>query len=50
MELVSPDGNTKIDCHPTKVEWMLSRGWKDASKVKAKPAPKKEEKTEEEVE
>jgi hypothetical protein len=49
MELVSPDGKLTIDCHPSKVDSMINKGWKEVSKVKAKPAPKKEEKTDEEV-
>lgn len=47
MELISPDGSTKIDAHPTKVEWLKSKGWTEASEVKAKPAPKKKAKTDE---
>ena len=48
MKLVSPDGKLTIDCHPSKVDSMINLGWKEVSKAKAKPAPKKEEKTEEE--
>jgi len=48
MKLVSPDGKLTIDCHPSKVDSMINKGWKEASKAKAKPAPKKEEKPEEE--
>lgn len=48
MELVSPDGKTKVVPHPSKVESMINLGWKEVSKAKAKPAPKKEEKPEEE--
>lgn len=52
MELVSPDGKVTIDCHPSKVQSMINKGWKEVSKAKAKPAAKpaskKEEKPEEE--
>ena len=48
MELVSPDGKTKVVAHPSKVESMINLGWKEVSKAKPKATPKKEEKTEQE--
>ena len=29
MKLFSPDGKTSIDAHPSKVESLLKKGWKE---------------------
>ena len=38
MKLFSPDGKTSIDAHPSKVESLLKKGWKE----EATPSLKKE--------
>lgn len=40
MELISPDGKTTMKAHPSKVESLLNRGWKE---VKPPKASKKKE-------
>jgi len=41
-ELVSPDGKMKINVHPSKIESMMNKGWKEEGS-KAKRTPKKTE-------
>tara|TARA_R110001606_G_scaffold69555_1_gene158972 strand:- start:692 stop:850 length:159 start_codon:yes stop_codon:yes gene_type:complete len=28
MKMISPDGSSSIDAHPTRVEYLLKKGWK----------------------
>jgi hypothetical protein len=37
MKMISPNGKTTIDAHPTSIEWLQSQGWKEeAAPAKAK--------------
>ena len=50
MILVNKDG-TKVDVHPTKVEYLLSKGWKEeAAYTKKKKEPSSKQITIEEIE
>ena len=40
MILYSPNGGIKIDCHPTKVDEMLAKGWKKTDPKKKSVASK----------
>ena len=35
MKLFSPDGKTSIDAHPSKVESLLKKGWKEEATNKS---------------
>ena len=41
MKLFSPDGKISIDVHPSKVESLLNKGWKE-EETKSKSSSKKE--------
>lgn len=42
MKLVSPDGNVFINAHPSKVESLLKKGWKEeAAQKEIKSSSKK---------
>ena len=41
MKLFSPDGKISIDVHPSKVESLLNKGWKEEA-TKFKSSSKKE--------
>jgi hypothetical protein len=41
MKLYSPDGKVSIDAHPSKVESLLNKGWKEEA-TKSKSSSKKE--------
>jgi|TARA_A100001011_G_C14130455_1_gene765191 hypothetical protein len=41
MKLFSPDGKISIDVHPSKVESLLNKGWKEEA-TKSKSSSKKE--------
>ena len=41
MKLFSPDGKTSIDAHPSKVESLLKKGWKEEA-TESKSSSKKE--------
>jgi len=43
MELVSPDGKTKVIPHPSKIEYYLDRGWKEEEVKKTKAKSNKTE-------
>lgn len=50
MKLISPNGKVSIEAHPSKVESLLNKGWKEEavhSQEKIKPSSKK--KSEDEV-
>ena len=36
MKLYSPDGSSEIDAHPSKVESLLAKGWKEEAQKKSK--------------
>jgi|TARA_B110000093_G_C12934047_1_gene394908 hypothetical protein len=46
MKMISPDGTGFIDAHPTKVEYLLSKGWKHGEAAENKSSPKKQAKAE----
>ena len=49
MKLISPNGKISIDAHPSKVESLLNKGWKEEavhSQDKIKPSSKKKSKDE----
>jgi len=41
MKMISPDGTSFIDAHTTKVEYLLSKGWKHGEAAENKSSPKK---------
>mgnify|MGYP005995060911 FL=1 len=44
MKMISPNGEVSIDAHPSKVESLLNKGWKEEaapSKDKVKSSSKK---------
>ena len=51
MKMISPDGKVFIDAHPSKVESLLNKGWKEeAAPSKDKPKSSSKEKSKDEVE
>ena len=44
--MISPDGTSFIDAHPTKVEYFEKKGWKHGDAAESKPSPKKQAKAE----
>ena len=51
MKMISPDGKVSIDAHPSKVESLLNKGWKEvAAPSKDKPKSSSKEKSKDEVE
>ena len=51
MKMISPDGKVSIDAHPSKVESLLNKGWKEeATPSKDKPKSSSKEKSKDEVE
>lgn len=36
MYLYSPDGTTRVDCHPSQIENMRRQGWTDKPPEKAR--------------
>jgi hypothetical protein len=47
MKMVSPDGKVSITAHPSKVESLLNKGWKEeAVQVKSKSSSKEKSKDE----
>lgn len=41
MKMISPDGKVSIDAHPSKVESLLNKGWKEEAAQKIKSSSKK---------
>ena len=51
MKMISPDGKVSINAHPSKVESLLNKGWKEkASPSKDKIKSFSKEKSKDEVE
>ena len=46
MKMISPDGSSSIDAHPTRVEYLLKKGWKGEAIQETKSSPKKQAKAE----
>jgi len=49
MKLISPNGKSSIIAHPSKVEWLKKKGWKEEavpSNDKVKSSSKKKSKDE----
>lgn len=46
MKLYHPDSSEPVDCHPSKVDDMLAKGW---TTEEAKPASKSKSKSTDEV-
>ena len=46
MKMISPDGTSFIDAHPTKVEYLLSKGWKHGEAAENRCLPPREKKRE----
>jgi len=47
MKLISPDGKVSIDAHPSKVESLLNKGWKEEATQKQIKSSSKKSKDEE---
>lgn len=45
MLLYHPKATAPVDCHPTQIEHMKSKGWTEDLKKMKKPADEKEPKT-----
>jgi hypothetical protein len=41
MKMISPDGTVSIDAHPSKVESLLNKGWKEEAAQAIKSSSKK---------
>jgi hypothetical protein len=41
MKMISPDGKVSIDAHPSKVESLLNKGWKEEAAQEIKSSSKK---------
>jgi hypothetical protein len=41
MKMISPDGKVSIDAHPSKVESLLNKGWKEEAAQSIKSSSKK---------
>ena len=51
MKMISPDGKVSINAHPSKVESLLNKGWKEkATPSKDKIKSSSKEKSKDEVE
>lgn len=51
MKMISPNGEVSIEAHPSKVESLLNKGWKEeAAPSKDKPKSSSKEKSKDEVE
>jgi hypothetical protein len=51
MKLISPNGKVSINAHPSKVEDLLKKGWKEeAAQKEIKSSSKKSKKLEENTE
>jgi len=46
MKMISPDGSSFIDAHPTKVEYLKKKGWKEEAAQEIKSSSKKQPKGE----
>ncbi len=50
MKMISPDGKVSINAHPSKVESLLNKGWKEeAAQLKDKSKSSSKEKSKDEV-
>jgi hypothetical protein len=47
MKLISPNGKVSINAHPSKVEDLLKKGWKEEAAQEIKSSSKKSKKLEE---
>ena len=45
--MISPDGKDFIDAHPTRVEYLKKKGWKEEAAQEIKYSSKKQVKAEE---
>jgi predicted HAD superfamily Cof-like phosphohydrolase len=46
MKMISPDGKDFIDAHPTRVEYLKKKGWKEEAAQEIKSSSKKQAKAE----
>jgi len=46
MKMISPDGKDFIDAHPTRVEYLKKKGWKEEAAQQIKSSSKKQAKAE----
>lgn len=44
--MISPDGKDFIDAHPTRVEYLKKKGWKEEAAQQIKSSSKKQAKAE----
>ena len=46
MKMISPNGKDHIDAHPSKVAYLLKKGWKEEAAQEIKSSSKKQAKAE----